>query len=156
MGTLSLGAAARAASGPGRARAHRATARSDRAFDAGAVAPRSEARDQAFAQGVGRDISPALCPIRRRPITPLKVGIDDDLGAVAPELIGGRKKLLSELLKQYTSSPVYLVAPQPGAERVALDGEAAGNVTTAEAERAAERLDALRSRPVPINAAGAT
>ena len=78
-------------------------------------------------------------------VRPLKIGVDRDLIAAAPELIAGRKKLLGELLKLFTSSGVHLATLQPGAERIALDGEPAGDVTAGQAENAADRLQKRRS-----------
>jgi len=72
---------------------------------------------------------------------PLKVGIHQDLLAREP----WPEKLVRRALACYVHLPRYLKAVRAGAERVDLDGRAAGAVGDEEARHARSKLDALRA-----------
>jgi sRNA-binding protein len=67
------------------------------------------------------------------PHRPLKIGIAADICAALPEL---PSRVLSMALAAYTKRIMYLQALVVGADRIDLDGNAAGQVTTAEAGHA--------------------
>ena len=67
------------------------------------------------------------------PHRPLKVGIAADIRAALPDL---DRRALGVALKVYTHRIVYLQAVVVGADRVDLDGNPAGQVTTSEAGHA--------------------
>jgi sRNA-binding protein len=70
---------------------------------------------------------------RRRP---LKIGILDDLIIAEPKISRTR---LRSALRDYTSSPGYLLACREGAARVDLSGQPAGTVSEEEAQHAWRR-----------------
>jgi ProP effector len=69
---------------------------------------------------------------------PLKIGIADDLAARLDGVLSRRQ--LGFALAAHCDSVSYLMNCTLGAERVDLDGNAAGTVTAAEAAYAARRL----------------
>ncbi|PAU76929.1 hypothetical protein CK498_11700 [Halomonas salipaludis] len=73
---------------------------------------------------------------------PLKVGIHEDLVVREP----WPDKLVRRALACYVHLPRYLKAVRAGAERVGLDGEAAGEVSDGEARYARRQLDELRAQ----------
>ncbi|WP_242457939.1 ProQ/FINO family protein [Halomonas sp. YLGW01] len=75
-------------------------------------------------------------------VRPLRVGIHEDLLAREP----WPEKLVRRALACYVHLPRYLKAVRQGAERVGLDGEAAGPVSEGEARYARKKLDELRAQ----------
>ncbi|WP_458525296.1 ProQ/FINO family protein [Onishia taeanensis] len=73
---------------------------------------------------------------------PLRVGIHEDLLAREP----WPEKLVRRALACYVHLPRYLKAVREHAERVGLDGEAAGPVSEGEARYARKKLDELRAQ----------
>ncbi|WP_240724748.1 ProQ/FINO family protein [Onishia niordana] len=73
---------------------------------------------------------------------PLRVGIHEDLLSREP----WPEKLVRRALACYVHLPRYLKAVRELAERVGLDGEAAGPVTEGEARYARKKLDELRAQ----------
>ncbi|WP_246131581.1 ProQ/FINO family protein [Pistricoccus aurantiacus] len=73
---------------------------------------------------------------------PLKIGIHEELLAREP----WPEKLVRRALACYVHLPRYLKAVREGAERVGLDGEAAGLVGAGEAEHARKKLEELRAK----------
>ncbi|WP_245184544.1 ProQ/FINO family protein [Halomonas salinarum] len=73
---------------------------------------------------------------------PLRVGIHEDLLSREP----WPEKLVRRALACYVHLPRYLKAVRENAERVGLDGEAAGPVTEGEARYARKKLDELRAQ----------
>lgn len=71
---------------------------------------------------------------------PLMIGIYHQLRAACPEISGRR---LSIFLHEYTAGTSYQSRLVEGAIRVDLDGNPAGVVTEAEAERAREAIDKM-------------
>lgn len=79
--------------------------------------------------------------VDKAPKRPLKVDIVTDIRARLPELAGGR---IARALFTYTDGPTYLDTLVEGAQRVDLDGGAAGQVTAEEAKAAARRSLGIR------------
>lgn len=75
---------------------------------------------------------------------PLKIGIQEDL--VADDKVSRGK--IKRALATYVRSPRYLQSLVEGAERVDLNGEAAGAVTEGEAEHAKSKLAEYKQRRV--------
>ncbi len=88
------------------------------------------------------------------PKYPLKIGIDKDIYARCHPLMPLlSRRLISQMLRDYTEGPTYLREMKAGAKRVDIDGMPAGTVTELEAKRAKEMLeekarrkDAIRER----------
>ncbi|MCW8884804.1 MAG: ProQ/FinO family protein [Motiliproteus sp.] len=76
----------------------------------------------------------------RENVRPLKIGIQEDL--VADEKLSRGK--IKRALASYVRSPHYYKSLQAGAERIDLNGEAAGTVTEQEAEHAKSMLKKIR------------
>ncbi len=87
------------------------------------------------------EMFPACIQPQGAPKLPLKIGIDKDIRAAAPQ-IGG--KALWIALQDYTGGKTYQRALVAGAARIGLDGQPAGVVTEQEAAHARHRL---RRRP---------
>jgi ProP effector len=82
---------------------------------------------------------------------PLKVGIHRDLAAVLGDSID--QKILAATLRYYTGNPGYLKAQKAGADRIGLDGHAAGVVSPEDAATAQQRLAAIAAKvkkPKPL------
>lgn len=77
---------------------------------------------------------------------PLKIGIFEDLAERLADDEMVSKTRLRSALRQYTSSWRYLRAVQPGAKRVNLDGEPAGEVEQEHADHAREQLKESKER----------
>jgi ProP effector len=75
---------------------------------------------------------------RRRP---LKVGIGEDVHAVAADI---DPEALSAGLRYYVGAFAYLRKCTEGAERIGLDGSVAGRVTSGEATFAARELERMK------------
>jgi ProP effector len=78
-----------------------------------------------------------------RPHQPLKNGIDLDL---ATRCLALTHRERCTILKFYTMRVMYLQASVAGAARIDLDGNVRGEVSAAEAEHAAVRLDGIMAR----------
>ena len=76
----------------------------------------------------------------RDKVRPLKIGIQEDL--VADDKVSRTK--IKRALASYVRSPQYLRSFKEGAERIGLDGQPAGIVTTEEAEHAKGKLQAMQ------------
>ena len=102
---------------------------------------------------------PACFQIFEQRRRPLKIGIHLDIAAALGGAVTSAK--LKSALRYYVSNLGYLLACREGAERVDLNGNAAGTVTAAEAEHAArivarrrqnktaKRMQRSRSPPHP-------
>jgi ProP effector len=84
------------------------------------------------------DRFPQAFPVGPQRRKPLKIGIADDLAARLDGVLSRRQ--LGFALAAHCDSVSYLMNCKIGAERVDLDGNAAGTVTAAEAAYAARRL----------------
>ncbi|MBR9885340.1 MAG: DNA competence protein [Oceanospirillales bacterium] len=78
----------------------------------------------------------------RENVRPLKVGIQEDL--IADEKLARNR--IKRALASYVRSPQYLRSLQPGADRIGLDGTAAGQVSEEEASHAREKLKAIKDQ----------
>ena len=74
---------------------------------------------------------------------PLKIGIGRDVQLAMPEL---PPTALAIALRDYASGPTYCRNLTANAQRIGLDGEAAGYVTEAEARQAQLRMQLFASR----------
>ena len=91
-----------------------------------------------------RKLSPVFGP---KLFSPLKVGIREDVMRMHPQFCDER--LISAILRHHTSKPGYLMKMVAGAQRVDLNGEAAGIVTDEAAAFAAERLAKIKPQSAP-------
>ncbi len=78
----------------------------------------------------------------RDAVKPLKIGIQEDL--LADEKLSKGK--VKRALASYVRAPQYYKSLLAGADRVGLDGAAAGQVTEAEAEHAKAMLKQMREQ----------
>lgn len=76
----------------------------------------------------------------RENVRPLKVGIQEEL--IADEKLARNR--IKRALASYVRSPQYLRSLQPGADRIGLDGSAAGQVSEEEAAHARDKLKAIK------------
>lgn len=75
-------------------------------------------------------------------VRPLKIGIQEDL--IADEKLARNR--IKRALASYVRNPHYLRSLQAGADRVGLDGSAAGKVSDEEAAHAQEKLKQIREQ----------
>lgn len=78
----------------------------------------------------------------RSNVRPLKIGIQEDL--VADEKV--TKNKIKRALASYVRSLQYLRAVREGADRIDLNGQAAGTVTASESEHAKQQIKAINQR----------
>lgn len=78
----------------------------------------------------------------RDQVKPLKIGIQEDL--IADEKLARNR--IKRALASYVRGIQYLKSMQVGADRVGLDGQAAGTVTEAEAEHAQTKLKQIQEQ----------
>ena len=86
------------------------------------------------------------------PHRPLKVGIAADVRERCPDI---DRRVLSAALAAYAHRGAYLRAIVAGADRIDLDGVAAGQVTAAEAEHTVAVLAGIRAQRVAERSAAA-
>lgn len=95
---------------------------------------RTTAAQAASTISVLADLWPRAFVVYERRRRPLKIGIDHDIAVAAAGAITADE--LKAVLRYYVGNLGYLLACREGAERVDLDGNAAGTVTAAEAAHA--------------------
>ncbi len=78
----------------------------------------------------------------RNNVRPLKIGMQEDL--IADEKLAKNK--IKRALASYVRSPHYFRSLQAGADRIDLNGNAAGTVTESEAEYAKQQLKEINKR----------
>ncbi|WP_432698638.1 ProQ/FINO family protein [Marinobacterium sp. YM272] len=78
----------------------------------------------------------------RENVRPLKIGIQEDL--IADEKLARNR--IKRALASYVRNPHYLRSLKAGADRIGLDGAAAGTVTEDEAAHAQEKLNQMRDQ----------
>ncbi len=78
----------------------------------------------------------------RENVRPLKIGIQEDL--IADEKLARNR--IKRALASYVRNPHYLRSLQAGADRIGLDGSAAGKVSEEEAAHAQEKLKQIREQ----------